>query len=701
MEGEREFPSRVEMPAAELTMLIGQHKRNRALTNFLKTTDFLEGDFIRRRETRGLRIVEIREYCSPFHAACWDPDGSRGEEKIRVLLEAAKHFGLHLSYFLVTGEKCERHSRLNPSVPMISAPPLPGHQRNREETTSVTVCSCITPLHILVNNPESTVESFRLLCQACPEIVHIRNACKECIREATSDTILMSLLKRGGESTTDTQRRVAIMRVFLEAAERTAKGAKSLVAAGEIVEEGVGMHLRETADNALYYATTSQYNPDQFIPSLLHAWPDALKFCSGAVTPLHAIADFKRTPQVGSYQARMKSIEELMTGSSPKALAFALLFPDREGRTGLFLSMKAIKDMSHDDSVELQEHMDAVFRTLVRKKDDTGRTLLHYVAAHRAEVNEDEFDVKAEGILERGRDPTEGQLTQLQVLREELKERNASDVLGVCEWILKIDPSTGFIRDSHGMTPFHFAIAEGKRWDTGLSGLAELCPDWCSANDGVTGLFPFMSAASKEYIADDNGDQTETIFELLRSNPPLAAVQEDRVDFQEPKPRLAKPYYEGGQWVIHFLTGLYRDIAIDSGKREVVYGIRFDVPNERGEDWEEDWPEEEYVAGRSLFDRLQREELLDFDLSRNGLVTATVRREWFLYLSYVLCMFSHVMSISIHEPRDLLDEITALKGRLVDMEAKHAALVKRKKLENKATNMKQPAKAAKKKRRRS
>jgi hypothetical protein len=75
-----------------------------------------------------------------------------------------------------------------------------------------------------------------------------------------------------------------------------------------------------------------------------------------------------------------------------------------------------------------------------------------------------------------------------------------------------MNASAASVLDIQGMNPFHFAISNGKRWDSGLKDLAALVQEWPQASETLTGLYPFMLAATSECAQDD----VDTAYGLLR-----------------------------------------------------------------------------------------------------------------------------------------------------------------------------------------
>jgi ankyrin repeat protein len=85
----------------------------------------------------------------------------------------------------------------------------------------------------------------------------------------------------------------------------------------------------------------------------------------------------------------------------------------------------------------------------------------------------------------------------------------------VIEILVTVAPEAAKRRDTDGRLPLQLAIANGKKWTTGVKALLEAYPEAMVFHDPLTNLLPFMLAATVK-----KGGCT-TIFQLLRSNPSL------------------------------------------------------------------------------------------------------------------------------------------------------------------------------------
>lgn len=511
-------PRYEDMSVEELQRLLKQHKEARTVHQFLTTIDLGSDMYVptysKPRSLSESPRLRSKSYRSILHFACMDEDGLRGEQKIRMILEAAKQAHVDVRQILLA---C--HQEVTPGS-------------NAEDVP-------YTPLHDLLSNDNSTVESARMICQAWPRVVHTRD-----IRgpNYAGTHLCYILLDRDNDGV---ERRVALVKVLLKAAEKTNEGARGLVSAIDQITKGMNPDVYDYYDmeevTALHTVTTYQSNPEHFLPLLLQAWPDALKHCrvsndrNHGSAPLHNVARYSDEGgycHVKSYVSRMKCIEAFLQYSSLDALAFGLLYTDEYGCLGFHLVRGAIEQSDAEDYCpRLRSYMEATVKVLVRKKDQGGRSLLHYIAASSDEVSEAELYRKLRRltydeapVLEEfdfDLDPSNDVCAAWQQEREKLEKRNLGYMLEVCQWILSIDEATAFVRDSEGMNPFHFAMINGRQWDAGLKELATLVPDWPRSCESVNRLYPFMLAA----LSDDGAtalsdgaaiDDIDTIYGLLR-----------------------------------------------------------------------------------------------------------------------------------------------------------------------------------------
>jgi len=515
-------PQHHDMNVEKLLELFDQQKQARTLGKFLLSIDVDDDRFgpiysnITDLDGEDPRLV-CKVFGSPLHWACMDLDGCRGEEKIRTILQAAEQARISMASLLCRNQ-------------------IYFHQRP-DGSWADHGDSGITPLQCLISNPYSSVESLRMLCEAWPQGVHLRDTVG-----GAPGTLLIFLIEQPFEA----ERHLTFFRVLLEVAEKTREGAIGLVSATDTIHQGlspIDVPVDEDIDaelTALHTITGFHQSPELLIPLLLKVWPDALKYCRDGrryptSTPLHNVARYISCYVKGpafkrSLESRIKSIEAFFSGSSLEGLAAGLLYTDYLGDLGFHVVMAAIEEMNGKDCFqELQAHMQASIEALVRRKDQHGRNFLHYVAANPGDVNDAEFKEKAkkiqagaEGVdtedwdaidLMLRHDPTDEVSAMLQEEQARLEKRNQGHIIEVCRWILSMVPSSSLVYDSEGMNPFHFAISKRKKWTSGLQDLALLVPDWRHSRNKITGLFPFMSAALPQAAP---GNDISTIYEILR-----------------------------------------------------------------------------------------------------------------------------------------------------------------------------------------
>jgi ankyrin repeat protein len=85
----------------------------------------------------------------------------------------------------------------------------------------------------------------------------------------------------------------------------------------------------------------------------------------------------------------------------------------------------------------------------------------------------------------------------------------------VIEILVSASSDPACVPDSTGRLPLHLAIASGKLWAHGVKAILGANPDALMVQDSKTKLYPFLLAA------ETPNSETNTIYELLRSNPSL------------------------------------------------------------------------------------------------------------------------------------------------------------------------------------
>jgi len=186
----------------------------------------------------------------------------------------------------------------------------------------------------------------------------------------------------------------------------------------------------------------------------------------------------------------------------------------------------------------------------VYEKDETGRLPLHYAAAAdilnlEKMIQDDEIilDELDDVILrERSEMYTE---TNTEFMEEDGDEEyfSADNISStpdsktkffsssVIELLLQANPKSASSRDNQGRLPLHIACASGNKiWlKGGIKSLLYAEPSALNIKDDLTGLFPFMLAATSplqsteddKNIMNDDCSQIELVFQLLVNNPTL------------------------------------------------------------------------------------------------------------------------------------------------------------------------------------
>jgi ankyrin repeat protein len=97
----------------------------------------------------------------------------------------------------------------------------------------------------------------------------------------------------------------------------------------------------------------------------------------------------------------------------------------------------------------------------------------------------------------------------------------------VIEILVTASSDPACVPDSTGRLPLHLAIASGKVWTHGVKAILDANPDALMIQDSTTKLYPFLLAA------ETLNSETNTIFELLRSNPALIQCALENVAYHE------------------------------------------------------------------------------------------------------------------------------------------------------------------------
>lgn len=503
------FPDDMLSPAdcsvQELEEKLKEHIEARSITEYLTKVDEKDenAEFIPQCRppsdmTDSWEMVG-KLYGTPLLFACYDMNEARQLEKICLILETAQRHLIDMQTLLTACMKL---------VYRDSDGVWAYHKRLKANGNN------FMPIWILISNLEQSeyysIEPVRLLCKAYPPIVFERSF---------ADEEGWTPLHYVCNTNSSPERLQSLVDILLEAANETEVGAKGLVQSRP--------ELRNKWCTPLHVLTQEIKDPHKTIRRLLNEWPDALLYCQEGPSdsnwgyPFHteiALSD-NRCFNCETFQSKVDSLKAFFECSSPKALARALLFEEAdadEGEIGLHLVKRLANYVGPDALPVHLEEIAATVTNMVNRQDSQGRTLAFYVAAFDTALPRSEMlSLKSQtfsadkgdlNTSEVARLNLEGWCYEMELIKE-------AQVKELCEWILKASPNAFAVRDSNGMTPLQFALANGKRWNKGLDKLVGIKPEWPLHRDRETGLFPFAMAASVHQ------QDLSTVFELLRYAP--------------------------------------------------------------------------------------------------------------------------------------------------------------------------------------
>ena len=552
------FPEPHKMPVEQLEMKIRIHKESRTLIDYLTTVDtdtldnavqhmkfvtysrslqFVEGSS--KQFLEGEYEVTGMSYGTPLHHACRDPDGKRGEEKIRMMLNAAKSVGADIRELLLVREgKCDKN-------------------QDGDYVLNKDVDASTTPLFLLLENENSTIGSFELICLSWPYIVFL--TCKNGVDPAR-ETILHYLLFDAGDKEDEIieARHVELVRLFLRTAEKGYGGASGLVSATSnnligVDKFNISQLNRDAADTldcdpttALHLVCTDIYGSAQssILQMLMRSWPDALLHCveikdNFGSFPFHDAAHTRGIvydgekgvcPKSNPNQYALRNLCIFLQHSSISGLARALVNVDTpRGQAGFIIARDTL-EFQGDEAASKEEKEKAMLLLQMRtsKCDISGKSLFHHVASSDISLDVCSvavFEEKRKIYYSRGaregwplnKDRHADDEAEVEKSVRRLERRNQKVINEAFEWLASINPESATAFDDDGNAPFHHAIACGKTWDRGIESLLEYQPKWVSARNR-SGLYPFMIAA----MPDSDQDLT-TIYNILRSAPQVVA----------------------------------------------------------------------------------------------------------------------------------------------------------------------------------
>ena len=551
------FPEPHKMSLEQLETKICNHKEAHTLIDYLTTvdTDTLENAVQHMKFVTYIGSLQFVEgsseqflegeykvtgiwYGTPLHHACRDPDGNRGEEKIRMILNAAKSVGADIRELLLVREgKCNKN-------------------RDGDYVLDRDADASTTPLFLLLENEYSTIGSFELICRAWPYIVFL--TCKNGV-DPGRETILHYLLFDASDQEDEVveARHIELVRLFLRTAAKAYGGSIGLVSAANNNLIGVDKFKisqlnRDDADTLDCDPETAVHlvcklingsTQSSILQMLMKAWPDALLHCveikdDFGSFPFHdavhtkgiVYGDEQSCPRSNPNQIALRNLCIFLQHSSLSGLARAFVNVDTpRGQAGFIIARDTL-EFDGDDaaSKEEKEMATLLLQTRISKCDISGKTLFHHIASSDISLDVSSVAVIAARYeIYYTRNTRQGwPLNQDRHVEDEaeveksvrrLERRNQKAINETFEWLATINPESAAAFDDDGNAPFHHAIARGKGWDRGIQSLLDYQPKWISARNR-SGLYPFMIAAMP-----DSGQDLTTIYNLLRSAPQVVA----------------------------------------------------------------------------------------------------------------------------------------------------------------------------------
>ena len=332
----------------------------------------------------------------------------------------------------------------------------------------------------------------------------------------------------------DIERLQKVSNTLFEAAEKTKEGARGLVLASNDVNTGISDYFERYQENTeektvFHIATTYFEHPEGPLPIFLKWAPDALKYLgesweNSGSHPFHNIFKHCR-----GYKTLVKSIEAFAQYSSLDGFAAGLLYTNLNDGYCFDRFVQAIEESEVKSSGwGWQLYLANVVDNLLQRRDESGRCLLHHIAAYEAIDNFAEQRGNASSILYRlkqeysdaGRefpfsihlseedgDDEERGIAILLWWKKYLKKKQEK-VGEVARWILNRKESLIYAVDNDGLNPLQYAASVGKKWNQGLSVVAKAAPEWAQQ--------PGNGTLSAFAVAAYSGAELDTVFELLR-----------------------------------------------------------------------------------------------------------------------------------------------------------------------------------------
>ncbi|CAJ1954667.1 unnamed protein product [Cylindrotheca closterium] len=456
-----------------------------------------------------------------LHYACHDPDSKRGEEKIKRILKAAKTVDLSVARICSINE-VHLVPRNNGRWEELEDP---DDEKQGFGTTRN------TPFYTLLRARK--LGAIRILASAWPRIVNLRDIRKQEGYSVYGETYttLLELIYDHFAPAKEACNDLAIVETILEFAERTPLGARGLVATS--FRWPTGFHWQEGEDmceheeelcTVVHICLSCRKEQPELITPIIRAWPEALIHCGDMMEeqgsyPLHIVW---KNPT--SYGLAVQFTENLLSNSVIEGVATALLNTNVDGKLGLAKVLQTMPVPMTPENQRLRKRLIHFMESLRDKKDEKGRTLLHYIAANECRPNARELYFQQlkfsdEYWRQTGRGNASLDIPELPPAgilawnkeKHKLQERNDIYKAQVINWILRDDPELAYVQDKDGLNPFHYALKQGMTWNAGLEALVNDLPEWAESYT-KQGLLPYQLAATQT----PSDGELDTIYHLLK-----------------------------------------------------------------------------------------------------------------------------------------------------------------------------------------
>ena len=510
-----------------LTMPIESPERDE---DYVAATEFKYIDNIKEvpnGNVLGKHVIVSKAYGNPLHYACHDPDGKRGREKIRLILDAARKAHVDLRKMMLQEELTYSLPGDEEEVDEFAVAP---HEVDYDKKLirEWNEQSDTTPMWILLSNQNAVFDSVQLLCQAWPDVVTTMGG--------HGQTILQHLLRncpRLAQGRKVIERHTNLIKLMLDTAQHAIGGPRALVE---------GYQTTNDAISAVHYLCFLVEEPSRFLPIILKHCPDVLmhrvEFCGEASDfPTYPFHDgvttndvhpngMKSTLVLHSNESAIRNMCALLEHSSIRGLANALIKVDwRRQKAGYVVANETIEyDKEGAAGVDLKQNARAAMRAMVSRKRSNGRGMFHYIAIQDFALSQKEIQTlvgkERKSVDENSTlDPTIDVQQKVKERVRNMEQRNANVIGQAIQWLSEFSEEKAFKKmDNKGRNALHYALACGKRWETGIRGFVEnVDAEWTAERDS-NGFFPFMVAAMPRKDETSPAD-IDTIFHLLRRSP--------------------------------------------------------------------------------------------------------------------------------------------------------------------------------------